>query len=185
VFPDANEPWVVDGILASMRFTRQSQSCTAGSRLFVHDSIFDDFVHVVDTLRFLVAPSPDDLEVVARRREDGALARIAITLRQGDRIGVGIMDRDSGQTVEALEAMAPGRARRVTDLVDVVDRVGGRAIHVQPDNWASVSQQRGFTAMIAWLLGSVRAGTVLDGADALATHELCEVILGRVDAASG
>jgi virulence factor len=147
--------------------------------------IFDDFVHVVDTLRFLVAPSPDDLQVVARRREDGALARIAITLRQGDRIGVGIMDRDSGQTVEALEAMAPGRARRVTDLVDVVDRVGGRAMHVQPDNWASVSQQRGFTAMIAWLLGSVRAGTVLDGADALATHELCEEILGRVDAATG
>jgi acyl-CoA reductase-like NAD-dependent aldehyde dehydrogenase len=47
VFPDANEPWVVDGILASMRFTRQSQSCTAGSRLFVHDSIFDDFVQQV------------------------------------------------------------------------------------------------------------------------------------------
>ncbi|MEK9775205.1 MAG: aldehyde dehydrogenase family protein, partial [Quisquiliibacterium sp.] len=40
-------PWVVDGILASMRFTRQSQSCTAGSRLFVHDSIFDDFVQQV------------------------------------------------------------------------------------------------------------------------------------------
>src|SRR5262249_27096275 len=33
VFPDANEDWVVDGIIAAMRFTRQSQSCTAGSRL--------------------------------------------------------------------------------------------------------------------------------------------------------
>jgi len=147
--------------------------------------IFDDFVHVVDTLRFLVAPDPDDLQVVARRSEDGALARIAITLRQGDRIGVGIMDRDSGQTLEVLEAMAPGRARRVTDLVDVVDRVGGRAERAQPDNWASVSQQRGFTAMVASLLRSVRAGTVLDGADALATHELCEEILGRVEAGTG
>ena len=47
VYPDANEPWVVDGVLSSMRFTRQSQSCTAGSRLFVHDSIFDDFVQQV------------------------------------------------------------------------------------------------------------------------------------------
>ena len=47
VFPDANEPWVVDGILSSMRFTRQSQSCTAGSRLFVHESIFDAFVDSV------------------------------------------------------------------------------------------------------------------------------------------
>ncbi|MCC7371669.1 MAG: aldehyde dehydrogenase family protein [Chloroflexi bacterium] len=44
VFPDANEDWVVDGIIAAMRFTRQSQSCTAGSRLFLHASIFDSFL---------------------------------------------------------------------------------------------------------------------------------------------
>ena len=44
VFPDANEDWAVDGIVAAMRFTRQSQSCTAGSRLFLHASIFDEFL---------------------------------------------------------------------------------------------------------------------------------------------
>jgi acyl-CoA reductase-like NAD-dependent aldehyde dehydrogenase len=44
VFPDAKEDWVVDGIIAAMRFTRQSQSCTAGSRLFLHADIFDPFL---------------------------------------------------------------------------------------------------------------------------------------------
>jgi acyl-CoA reductase-like NAD-dependent aldehyde dehydrogenase len=44
VFPDAFEDWVVDGIIAAMRFTRQSQSCTAGSRLFLHSRIFDPFL---------------------------------------------------------------------------------------------------------------------------------------------
>lgn len=44
VFPDANEDWVVDGVISAMRFTRQSQSCTAGSRLFLHDSIYDEFL---------------------------------------------------------------------------------------------------------------------------------------------
>ena len=44
VFPDANEGWVVDGIIAAMRFTRQSQSCTAGSRLLLHADIFDEFL---------------------------------------------------------------------------------------------------------------------------------------------
>ncbi|MBO0710088.1 MAG: aldehyde dehydrogenase family protein [Acetobacteraceae bacterium] len=44
VYPDANEDWVVDGIVAAMRFTRQSQSCTAGSRLFLHADIFDEFL---------------------------------------------------------------------------------------------------------------------------------------------
>jgi acyl-CoA reductase-like NAD-dependent aldehyde dehydrogenase len=44
VYEDADEDWVVDGVVASMRFTRQSQSCTAGSRLFLHASIFDVFL---------------------------------------------------------------------------------------------------------------------------------------------
>ncbi len=44
VFPDANEDWAVEGVINSMRFTRQSQSCTAGSRLFLHASVFDEFL---------------------------------------------------------------------------------------------------------------------------------------------
>jgi betaine-aldehyde dehydrogenase len=44
VYPDADEDWVVDGIISAMRFTRQSQSCTAGSRLFLHADIFDSFL---------------------------------------------------------------------------------------------------------------------------------------------
>ncbi|CAN3132109.1 aldehyde dehydrogenase family protein [Mycobacterium sp. smrl_JER01] len=44
VFPDADEDWVAQGVIAGMRFARQGQSCTAGSRLFVHRSIIDSFV---------------------------------------------------------------------------------------------------------------------------------------------
>lgn len=43
VCDDADEDWVVQGVATAMRFTRQSQSCTAGSRLFVHESIYDSF----------------------------------------------------------------------------------------------------------------------------------------------
>jgi acyl-CoA reductase-like NAD-dependent aldehyde dehydrogenase len=44
VFPDADRDASVDGVIAAMRFTRQGQSCTAGSRLFLHHSIHDAFV---------------------------------------------------------------------------------------------------------------------------------------------
>lgn len=44
VFPDADEDRVADGVIAAMRFTRQSQSCTAGSRLFLHRAIYDSFL---------------------------------------------------------------------------------------------------------------------------------------------
>ena len=47
VFPDANDDKTVDGVITGMRFTRQGQSCTAGSRLFLHRAIFDSFLEKV------------------------------------------------------------------------------------------------------------------------------------------
>jgi acyl-CoA reductase-like NAD-dependent aldehyde dehydrogenase len=44
VFPDSDSDGVVDGVIMGMRFTRQGQSCTAGSRLFLHAGIFDSFM---------------------------------------------------------------------------------------------------------------------------------------------
>ncbi len=44
VFPDADDAHAVDGVINGMRFSRQGQSCTAGSRLFLHRSIFDSFL---------------------------------------------------------------------------------------------------------------------------------------------
>ncbi|HEY4152653.1 MAG TPA: aldehyde dehydrogenase family protein [Pseudolysinimonas sp.] len=46
VFPDAagadNIDSLLDGLLLSSRFARQGQSCTAGSRLFLHEDIYDE-----------------------------------------------------------------------------------------------------------------------------------------------
>ena len=44
VFPDVDIDSVTDGIIAAMRFTRQGQSCTAGSRLYVHTDIAEGLV---------------------------------------------------------------------------------------------------------------------------------------------
>ena len=52
---DADEDWVIEGIASAMRFTRQSQSCTAGSRLFVHrkvrDRVLEGIVKLVGSYR--------------------------------------------------------------------------------------------------------------------------------------
>ncbi|UEM05442.1 aldehyde dehydrogenase family protein [Skermanella rosea] len=44
VMGDADLDKAIDGAVAGMRFTRQGQSCTAASRIFVHDSVHDEFV---------------------------------------------------------------------------------------------------------------------------------------------
>lgn len=51
VFPSAATPEridaTVDGALLAMRFTRQGQSCTAGSRLFVHKDVYEPFIEAL------------------------------------------------------------------------------------------------------------------------------------------
>jgi len=44
VMADADLEKAVDGAVVGMRFTRQGQSCTAASRIFVADAIHDEFV---------------------------------------------------------------------------------------------------------------------------------------------
>jgi len=44
IMNDADLAKAVDGAVAGMRFTRQGQSCTAASRIFVHEAIHDTFV---------------------------------------------------------------------------------------------------------------------------------------------
>lgn len=51
----------VAGVLLAMRFTRQGQSCTAGSRLFVHRSVLEPVLErLVDAARQLVVGDPLD-----------------------------------------------------------------------------------------------------------------------------
>jgi acyl-CoA reductase-like NAD-dependent aldehyde dehydrogenase len=69
VYPDAeSDHRLISGIVTGMRFTRQGQSCVAGSRLFVHESIFDSvldrLVERVDSMR-LGDPLDDDTDIGA------------------------------------------------------------------------------------------------------------------------
>jgi acyl-CoA reductase-like NAD-dependent aldehyde dehydrogenase len=85
VFPDANDPAIVDGVIAAMRFTRQGQACTAGSRLFLHTSIFDSFLEqLVTKLRALKVGNPldeaTDIGAVINQRQ---FERVCAYIRDG------------------------------------------------------------------------------------------------------
>ncbi|HEY8338601.1 MAG TPA: Gfo/Idh/MocA family oxidoreductase [Egibacteraceae bacterium] len=142
--------------------------------------VFDDFIHVVDTLRFLGVADPEDVDVTARRDDAGRLEHVALSLRRGSSLAVGIMNRVAGTTQEVLEVMGRGRGARVVDLATTVRYEGDELIQ-RRDEWRSVADQRGFTAMVDAFLGAVRAGRVLSAADALATHALCEQVVAAVE----
>ncbi len=61
IFPDVNEDWVVNGAISAARIHRQTQSCSAGTRLFIHEKIFDSFLEsLVEKLSHLKMGDPLD-----------------------------------------------------------------------------------------------------------------------------
>jgi virulence factor len=140
--------------------------------------VFDDFVHVVDTLRFL-APGPVDQVRVSARVREGLLHHVVLTLDGDGFTAIGSMNRMSGSTEESLDISGGDARRQVLNLAEVVDHKGQPTVRRRGD-WVPVARQRGIEQITLAFLDAVRGGTLLDARDALRTHELCERIVREI-----
>ncbi len=141
--------------------------------------ILDDFIHVVDTLRFLVPGQVDDVTVRARA-EDGLLHHVVLQLAGDGFTALGVMNRLSGSTEEILEVSGQDSKRQVVNLAEVIDHKGQPTVRRRGD-WVPVARQRGIEQATLAFLDAVRAGKTLSARDALASHELCERVVRAVD----
>ncbi|MDK0518220.1 Gfo/Idh/MocA family oxidoreductase [Streptomyces sp. ML-6] len=137
--------------------------------------VLDDFIHVVDTLRFLV-PGPVDQTVVRARIREGLMHHVVLQLSGDGFTAIGTMNRLSGSAEERLEVSGQDSKREVVNLAEVIDHKGQPSLRRRGD-WVPVARQRGIEQCVLSFLDAVRAGTVLSARDALRTHELCERIL--------
>ncbi|MER6125982.1 Gfo/Idh/MocA family oxidoreductase [Streptomyces sp. NPDC001795] len=140
--------------------------------------ILDDFIHVVDTLRFLV-PGPIDDVTVRARVEGGLLHHVVLQLAGDGFTALGVMNRLSGSAEEILEVSGQDTKRQVLNLAEIIDHKGQPTVRRRGD-WVSVARQRGIEQATMAFLDAVRAGKVLSARDALATHELCERVVAAV-----
>ncbi|MCX5522669.1 Gfo/Idh/MocA family oxidoreductase [Streptomyces bobili] len=145
--------------------------------------ILDDFIHVVDTLRFL-APGPVDDVTVRARVEDGLLHHVVLQLAGEGFTALGVMNRLSGSNEEILEVSGQDTKRQVVNLAEVIDHKGQPTVRRRGD-WVPVARQRGIEQAVTAFLDAVRAGKTLSARDALATHELCERVVRAVRERSG
>lgn len=136
--------------------------------------VFDDFIHVVDTLRFL-APDAGEARVHGRV-VGGLMEHVALSLSGGGRDALGIMNRISGSNEETLEVSGGGAKRRIVDMAQIVDQ-SARDHLTRRGDWTSVGRQRGFEGLCEHFLGAVRERRRLSALDALATHRLCETVV--------
>ncbi|MER8032756.1 Gfo/Idh/MocA family oxidoreductase [Streptomyces bauhiniae] len=145
--------------------------------------VLDDFIHVVDTLRFL-APGPVDDVTVRVRTEGGLLHHVVLQLSGDGFTALGVMNRLSGSAEEILEVSGQDTKRQVINLAEVIDHKGQPTMRRRGD-WVPVSRQRGIEGAVLTFLDAVRAGQPLSARDALATHELCERVVRAAQDPSG
>ncbi|MFJ4695919.1 Gfo/Idh/MocA family protein [Streptomyces sp. NPDC088766] len=145
--------------------------------------ILDDFIHVVDTLRFL-APGPVEDVTVRARVEAGLLHHVVLQLSGDGFTALGVMNRLSGSNEEILEVSGQDTKRQVVNLAEVIDHKGQPTVRRRGD-WVPVARQRGIEQAVLAFLDAVRAGRTLSARDALATHELCERVVRAVRERSG
>jgi virulence factor len=137
--------------------------------------IMDDFIHVADTLRFLL-PGPVEHTGVRARIRDGLLHHVVLQLSGDGFTAIGMMNRLNGSTEEILEVSGQDTKRAVHDLATIIDHKGQPSIRRRGD-WFPVARQRGVEQCALSFLDAVRAGKHLSAQDALRTHELCERVV--------
>ncbi|WP_059045097.1 Gfo/Idh/MocA family protein [Paenibacillus rubinfantis] len=145
--------------------------------------VLDDYIHVVDTLRYL-APSEVRNFHVSTRVQDGKLYHVTLQLEGDGFTCIGIMNRDSGTNDEILEVMCPGQKWRVDGLNTTEHFAGGEAKRWTFKDWDPVLSRRGFVQIIDHFITCVREGKepVISRQDALETHRLCEEIVKSAEA---
>ncbi|MFE4372673.1 Gfo/Idh/MocA family protein [Streptomyces sp. NPDC056835] len=137
--------------------------------------VLDDFIHVVDTLRFLLPGPVEHTDVRARIRQ-GLLHHVVLQLSGDGFTAIGVMNRLSGSTEEILEVSGQDTKRAVHDLATIIDHKGQPSVRRRGD-WVPVARQRGIEQCVLAFLDTVRAGKTLSARDALLTHELCERVV--------
>ncbi|WP_338082287.1 Gfo/Idh/MocA family oxidoreductase [Exiguobacterium qingdaonense] len=148
----------------------------------LREFVIEDFVHVVDTLRYLTDLQPVDRLRVTPRFEGDVLKQVMIHFTAGGIEAVGWMNRDNGCTEEVMEVMSPTLKRVTRDVERIIDygRDGMKEWSLDP--WESNLKRRGFIDMVdefVRLLRGERSDSIT-AEDSLETHRLCEEILKNV-----
>jgi virulence factor len=143
--------------------------------------IFDDFIHVIDSLLFLGKGKVKDLNVVSQK-QNGSLINIQVQWQQKGTLLLGGMNRMSGITEETVEYYSKGNKWVIDNLHDGFHFTNEKKHILSYENSNSTLYKRGFVDMIEdWihvLNKNTARGQCLD--EAWETHQMCEKVLNQV-----
>ncbi|MGL4471812.1 MAG: Gfo/Idh/MocA family protein [Aeromonas hydrophila] len=140
--------------------------------------LFDDFIHVLDSLCFYGGAPDGDLHAVLRRcaRQPELLAGVSVAWQSGQVAVSGSMNRSAGLTEERIDAYGDNLSLHIENCTRGTLARDKTVQTLAPDDWQSVLTQRGFAAMLAHWYQQIETGRA-DGAQIesyLHGHRLAE-----------
>ncbi|PRR83704.1 Gfo/Idh/MocA family protein [Clostridium vincentii] len=141
-------------------------------------AIVEDFVHVVDTLRFLMGTEVKDLHV-RYLEKDNLLHNVIIELIGDECTAIGIMNRNNGVTEEIIEYMTAENKFVVDNFVETT-QFHDKDMNISKfGDWQPTLYKRGFYQIVDHFISCVENHETPEPsiADSLITHEICEKIV--------
>jgi len=141
-------------------------------------AIVEDFVHVVDTLRFLMDSEVKDINV-RYLKKDNLLHNVVIQLTSQECTAIGIMNRNNGATEEIIEYMTPENKFVVENFVESTEFHDKNRNITKFGDWEPTLYKRGFYQIVDHFLSCVenKKTPTPSISDSLITHEICEKIV--------
>ncbi|HEY8933579.1 MAG TPA: Gfo/Idh/MocA family oxidoreductase [Cyclobacteriaceae bacterium] len=144
--------------------------------------IFDDFIHVVDTLLYL-SKHPIEQLIVTGKKKDNLLYHVVVQfVFAGGLTAIGIMNRDSGTNEEKVEVFTTEEKRIVCNVSDSFILKDKNVTKTGENDWMPTLTKRGFEGMVDEFLHDVKSGTRQYTEHDLLTHKVCEEIANTLEA---
>ena len=145
--------------------------------------IVEDFIHVVDTLRFLMNSEIKDLTVRCLKNGE-QLDHLIIQLIGESATAVGIMNRNGGVTEETIEYSTGHHKYTVSSLVETVHYHDKEISLTKFGDWEPTLYKRGFYQLTGHFIECVQENRLPDPSmeDSLITHRICEQIVEAAEA---
>ncbi|WP_129689606.1 Gfo/Idh/MocA family protein [Gottfriedia acidiceleris] len=144
--------------------------------------VVEDFIHVVDTLRYLMSTNVVDLKINFLKK-DNMLEHLVIHLIGEGCTAIGIMNRNNGVTEEIIEYMTPQNKYVVSSLVETTHYHNKEINITKFGDWEPTLYKRGFYQIVDHFLDCIEQNKTPDPSinDSLITHEICERIVQYID----
>ncbi len=144
--------------------------------------VFDDFIHVIDTMRYLF-DRPVEEVLIRGMKKDGLLIHAVVQLiAENGSTAIGIMNRDSGTLEEKVEVFSTEEKKTVVNMTNLSTMRQKTEISSGINDWESTLSKRGFESIIQDFLQALENGSKpqFSMQDALLTHELCENVVNQL-----